>query len=278
MTSRARSGAVAVLVATVLSTVLAACGGPSADNKYGLATPGTIEAAAATEQPPFSIAGENGHPAGFVIDITDEAARRLNLKVTYKASTTAAMLQGLTSGQYDLAAGGLGVTAEREKSVSFTKALYWSTTAVLTKTDSAAAALTDFSGKKVGAVTGAVQQAFVRDKMPGAIPTSFQSQNTMVSQLVAGNLDGLAVGGPDAREYLKQYPSLRIAVSAPVDHPTAMALPHNHDALRQAIDEQVGAMVSDGTFLTLYRKWFTEPPNAELIKIWPAIGNQVGQR
>ncbi|KAB2380718.1 substrate-binding periplasmic protein [Actinomadura montaniterrae] len=269
----AAGGAVAAAALT-----LAGCGGGSGkDNPYGLEEAGTVLAAVSTDQPPFAAADKGGKPQGFIVDLTDEVAKRLKLKVEYKASAVPAALQGLSSGQYDLAASGLGVTAERQKQVSFTKGVYWSTTTVLTRKNSTATKLTDFSGKRVGDITGAVQQEFVKSKMPGAKQVQFQNQNTAVTQLLSGNLDAFVVGGPDADAYLKKYSALKPAVSAPVDHATAMAVQKKNTKFQQAFDGQLGAMVQDGTFLKIYKKWFVEAPRPELVKIWPALGSQVGQ-
>ncbi|WP_328583059.1 substrate-binding periplasmic protein [Streptomyces sp. NBC_00370] len=259
--------------------LLAACGGgdSSAGDKYGLHQSGTITAAVSTDQPPFASATKSGKPVGFIVDITDEVAKRLDVKVTYKASTVPGALQGLTSGQYDLAASGLGVTAERQKSVAFTKGLYWSTTDVLTRLDDKATALDAFKGKDVGAVTGSVQQDFVKSKMPGAKLSSFQTQPSAVSKLLSGGLDAFVVGGPDSDAYRKQYKNLRVAVSAPVDHATAMAVPKSNTKLQKATDAQLSKMVEDGTFMKIYDKWFTEAPAPELIKIWPGLAKQVNK-
>ena len=255
--------------------VLAGCGSTSsADDPYGLLEPGTIRAATQTSQPPFAYGDPTGKPVGFIIDVTDEAAKRLGLKVDYKSTSVTSSLAGLTSHQYDLAAAGLGVTEERQKSVSFTKPLFWSTTAVLTTASSAATQLTDFAGRKVGAVTGSTQEPFVPAKMPGAVPIGFPNANAAVSQLLNGALDAFVVGGPDAEQFLKQYPALRQAASAPVAHPTSMAVPKDHGALLTALDQQIGAMVADGTYARLYRKYFTTAPLPQLVAAWPALATQ----
>src|SRR5437588_4116340 len=127
----------ALLLTALLTVVLSGCGGaeagkPSKGNRYGLIEAGTISAATQTGQPPFAYADKSGKPVGFIVDVTDEVAKRLGLRVRYKATSVTSSLAGLTAGQYDLAASGLGVAAERQKSVDFTKPLFWSTTAVLT--------------------------------------------------------------------------------------------------------------------------------------------------
>lgn len=92
--------------------------------------------------------------------MTDEAAKRLGLKVDYKSTSVTGSLAGLTAGQYDLASSGLGVTEERQKSVDFTKPLFWSTVAVLTTAKSRISSFDGFNGKRVGVVTGSSHDGF----------------------------------------------------------------------------------------------------------------------
>ncbi|WP_406437702.1 transporter substrate-binding domain-containing protein [Streptomyces sp. NBC_01613] len=262
--------------------VLAGCGSgttgkASDDNPYGLIQAGTITSATQTSQPPFAYGDDSGKPVGFIVDVTDQAAKRLKLKVDYKSTSVTGALAGLTAGQFDLASSGLGVTAEREKSVSFTKPLFWSTVTVLTTKTGTSGKISDFdgfTGKKVGVVTGSSQEAQLPTLIPKGDPVRFQTQNTAVSQLLNGSIDAFLVGGPDAKEFMKQYKGLRVAVSAPVDHPTSMAVPKGHTALLKALDEQIAAMVEDGTYAKLYRKYFDTEPEPELIKAWPALAAQ----
>jgi polar amino acid transport system substrate-binding protein len=266
------------LVIALSGLVLAGCGsgtGTSGDgNPYGLIEAGTIRSATQTGQPPFAYAEDSGKPAGFIVDVTDEAAKRLGLKVDYKSTTVTGSLTGLTAGQFDLASSGLGVTAERQKSVSFTKPLFWSTVVVLTAKSSNVSTFDGFNGKRVGVVTGSSQEAQLPVKIPKADPVRFQNQNAAVSQLLNGQIDAFLVGGPDATEFMKQYKGLRQAVSAPVDHPTSMAVPKDHTAFLKALDKEIAAMVKDGTYAKLYRKYFSTQPEPELIAAWPALAAQ----
>lgn len=264
--------------AALCGLLLSACGaGPAQSgggNPYGLNDPGTIHASTQTTLPPFSYGDPSGKPVGFIIDLSDEAARRLGVKIDYKATTVASALAGLTTHQYDLAATGLGVTEERQKTVDFTKPLFWSTTAVLTTAPNAGRQLTDFSGKRVGVVTGSVQEPFVPQKMPGASPIGFPNSNAAVSQLLNNGIDAFVVGGPDAEQFSKQYPALRLTTSVPVDHPTSMAVPKDHAALLKALNEEIAAMVDDGTYVRLYRKYFTTPPQPGLLAAWPTLATR----
>jgi polar amino acid transport system substrate-binding protein len=259
---------------------LASCGSGSGTaktsdaNPYGLIEAGTIRSATQTGQPPFAYAKDSGQPTGFIVDLTDAAAKRLGLKVDYKSTSVTASLAGLTAGQYDLASSGLGVTEERAKSVDFTKPLFWSTVTVLTTSKSRISTFDGFNGKRVGVVTGSSQEAQLPTRIPKADPVQFQTPNAAVSQLLNGSIDAFMVGGPDATEFAKQYPGLRQAVSAPVDHPTSMAVPKHHSAFLKALDQQFAAMVADGSYAKLYRKYFTTRPEPELLTAWPALKSQ----
>ncbi|MET8979464.1 transporter substrate-binding domain-containing protein [Streptomyces sp. NPDC004539] len=263
----------AVLVPALLLT---ACGsGNSGEaNPYGLIDPGVIRSATQTGQPPFAYAEDSGRPTGFVVDVTDEIAKRLKLKVDYKSTSVTGSLSGLTAGQYDLASSGLGVTEQRAKSVDFTKPLFWSTVVVLTTDKSTTSTFDGFNGERVGVVTGSSQEAQLPTRIPKAKPVRFQTQNAAVSQLLNGSIDAFLVGGPDATEFVKQYKGLRKAVSAPIDHPTSMAVPKNHTAFLTAVDKEIAAMVADGTYAKLYRKYFDTLPEPELVAAWPALAAQ----
>lgn len=274
---RRRLLALAALSGLVLP--LTGCGGGGSDtgtasNPYGLIEAGTIRSATQTGQPPFAYAEDSGKPTGFIVDITDEAAKRLGLKVDYSSTSITGSLAGLTSGQYDLVSSGVGVTPERAKSVDFTKPLFWSTVAVLTTAQSSISTFDGLDGKRVGVVTGSSQEAQLPTLIPKADPVRFQTQNAAVSQLLNGSIDAFLVGGPDATAFMKQYKGLRQAVSAPVDHPTSMAVPKNHSAFLKALDGQIAAMVADGTYTKLYRKYFDTPPEPQLIAVWPALKSQ----
>lgn len=268
-----------VAVALALAVTACSSGGgagttPKAtadSNPYKVITPGVLLASTSGSQPPFTMAQSSGEPTGFVVDLTNDIAKRLHLKVEYKTTTVPAGIQALTANQYDIVVDGLGVTPEREKSISFAKGVYWSTTAALTKKDNASISSMDgLAGNHVAVITGSVQVAYLQ-QIKGAVAVDFADQNSAVSALNSGTVDAFLLGGPDADQYLKQFPQLKVAASQPVDHPTTVAFQKDNTALVTAYNTQLAAMVKDGTFMKLYKKYFVEKPAAELVKIWPGL-------
>lgn len=242
-------------------------------NSYQLIEPCVITAGTQSEQPPFAFADAGGSPKGFSIDLAEEAARRLGLRIDYKITNLQGILTGLTAGRYDMGVAGVGATEERRKSVDFVKPYFWSFTAVLTKADTAAGALTDFGGERVGVVSGSVQETFANTNIPGATVVKFKDQPAAVGQLLSGGIDGFVVGGPDAEEYLAREKSLKIAATADSTQGTSFPVRKGRTELVDALDEQIDDMIDDGTYLTLYRKWFKQPVSAKLQKIRPGLAN-----
>jgi polar amino acid transport system substrate-binding protein len=270
---RKNSGILGAALAATIALAVAGCGSndqaSAADNPYHLITSGTLLAATSGDQPPFTVI-TNGKPDGFTIALNEEVAKRLGLRTQYKQTDVPSGIQGLTSGQYDMVAGGLGVTAEREKSILFAKGEYWSKTAALTLKKSSVASMDALAGKRVAVITGSVQVEYLK-KIDGAIATDFPSSNAAVSALHSGDVESFLVGGPDAEEYLKQFDDLKIAAYQPVDHPTTVAFQKTNTALGTAYNEQLAALVTDGTYRAIYDRYFTEPPLPELIQIWPGL-------
>jgi polar amino acid transport system substrate-binding protein len=271
---------IAVFAASAAMMIgIAACGGSetaSADNPYNLITPGTITAATVTDQPPFAVVSQGGaKPEGFAVDLAEEAARRLGLKIEYKVTALPGLLAGITSNQYDMGVSGIGANEERKKNMDFVKPYYWSYTAVLTKADSKAAALTDFGGKKVGVVSGSVQEKFATMKVPGATLSQFKDRASAIAQLLSGGIDGFVVGGADAEEYVAREKALKIAAEGDSLQGTSFPIKKGNTALVKALDDKIDEIIADGTFLKLYQKWFKHPLSPKMAEIRPGLADAI---
>ncbi|MGP8297666.1 substrate-binding periplasmic protein [Streptomyces inhibens] len=282
MHSTLRRSLLAGAAATLLLS-LTACGGDSDSSSakasstatYKLVQNGVITAGTQAEQPPFAVTDASGNPTGFAVDLMNEAAKRLHVKVQYKTTNLQGILAGLSAGQYDIGVAGVGATPERAKQVSFTAPYYWGFTSVVTKKSGKETQLSDFDGKRVGVVSGAVQEAFIAEKMPRAKLVKFKDQTALISQLLSGGVEAIVLGGADADEYVKKQP-VRIAVEQDSLQGSAFPLRRNGDPkLLKDIDAQIDAMIDDGTYVTLYKKYFQDPIAADLIKKRPRLAKQV---
>ncbi|WP_405876345.1 substrate-binding periplasmic protein [Streptomyces sp. NBC_00005] len=268
-------------VTTALLLPLTACGGGSdaADSKAAkyknLVKSGVITAGTQSEQPPFAVADESGKPSGFAVDLMNQVAKRLGMKVEYKTTNLLGLLAGLPAEQYDVGVAGVIATPEREKEVDFTTPYYWGITDVLTIKTGKQTKLSDFDGKRVGIVSGSIAEDLTAKLMPKARTVKFKDQTGLIGQLRSGGVEAVLLSSASADEYLTKQP-IRVAVKVDNLQGTAFPIRKKGDPkLRKDIDAQINAMIDDGTYLTLYKKYFHDPISADLIKVRPGLAKQV---
>ncbi|MBP2324976.1 polar amino acid transport system substrate-binding protein [Kibdelosporangium banguiense] len=265
------------ILLAITALTLTACGTaqPIASSGYSLVQSGVLTAGTQSEQPPFAMADKAGNPTGFAVDLMNEAAGRIGLKVQYKTTNLQGILAGLSAGQYDVGVAGVGVTEERRKNVDFTRPYYWGYTAVVTLKESPGQKLADFTGKRVGVVSGAVQEKFVDERMAGTEKVKFKDQTAMIGQLLSKGVDAIVLGGADAEEYVARQP-VRIAAQQDSTQGSAFPLRKGGDPkLHAALDNQIDAMIDDGTYVRLYRKYFKAPIAADLLKERPRLADKI---
>ena len=267
------------ILAAVMIVPLAGCGGtsPSATTppKYQLVNPGVITAATQSEQPPFAMTDKDGKPTGFAVDLMNTACERLGMKVQYKTTNLQGMLAGLTAGQYDVGVAGVNATPERKEQVAFSTPFYWGFNAVVTLKDRTENEPAQFAGKRVGVVSGSVQETFATQELAGATLVKFKDQTGLLSQVLSKGIDAMVLGASSTDEYAAKYP-LRIALQRDLSQGSAFPFRKNGDPrLLADIDAQIDKMIEDGTYLKLYRTYFKRPIAAPLIKEKPGLAHQV---
>jgi ABC-type amino acid transport substrate-binding protein len=269
---------VRILLATTAVVSLAACGsGGGQSDGYGLAESGTITAGVTAGDAPFVSPDATGKPVGLLVDLNNVIAQRMGLKITYKTTTVSAGLSLVTAGRLDMLAVGMLPTAERKKSVDFTKPFYLASDDVLVPNHSTATAAGDLKGKRVGAGQGSAQADFVTAKVPGATLISQPTDSAGVTQLLSGNLDAMVLASTEVPTVLKANPGkFKIAYSVPHDQASAMPINHKLTAFEKAYGDQLKTTMDDGTFLRLYDKYFPgEPYPAQMFTYWPQLQNQI---
>ena len=70
---------------------------------------------------PLNFAGPDGQGIGLEYDVINEAARRLNATVEWDLTAWDVMIESVRTGQFDIGADGITITAEREEQIDFTE-------------------------------------------------------------------------------------------------------------------------------------------------------------
>jgi ABC-type amino acid transport substrate-binding protein len=253
--------------------------GSGSTTNLGLIQDGTIQSALTAGGAPFATTTKSGDPEGFLIDLNNDIAQNLGVKITYKVTTTDPALAGLTAGKYDLLSIGLVATPARAQNAFFSKDIFYGYNDVVVKAGSPVKTAADLAGKRVGVSLGSNQYDYAKATLTKVTLVAESLNATAITQLTAGTVDAIVLGGTQAGTLLKETPGkYRIAFGAAQSSPGAVAISKKETGLQTAYNAQLTKLVGDGTFLKLYDKWIAplgNPFPAQLYTTWPALKAQV---
>jgi ABC-type amino acid transport substrate-binding protein len=213
---------------------------------------------------PFSFYGDDGRRTGFEIDFLREFARRWlddPNAVTYLPVPTDARIPTLQRGRADLIAAALTRTPERAELVDFSLTYFEDGQRLLVPDASDIAGVCDLRGRKVAAVEGATSIDNIRAAASdcgfelGDDLVTFRRHADAVQALLAGQVDAFTSDGVALRNFADGQP-LKIVGEPFSKEPYAFAVPKGDDRLLQRINQTLRDMEQDGTYASIYQRWF----------------------
>ncbi|NYD41257.1 ABC transporter substrate-binding protein [Nocardioides panaciterrulae] len=254
----------AVLGAGLLALALTACGGGGGSTTSSgakLVNSGTLTVCSDVPYPPFEDFDKSAPTGfkGFDVDIVSQIAKGLNLKLTIKDSSFDALQSGLAlnSGQCDLAASAMTITADRKKNLDFSDGYYNSKQSLLVPDGSSIKTIDDLSGKKVGVQQGTTGKTYTEDNAPSdAQIVTFPSDAEMYQAIKAGQVDALLQDLPVNLNH-QQAGGYQIVQTYDTNEQYGLAMKKGNTHLVDDVDKQLQKMHDDGTYDTLYNKYFS---------------------
>jgi glutamate/aspartate transport system substrate-binding protein len=276
---------------TVVAAVFTLLGGLSLARAEGELTgtlkkandTGTVTVGYRESSLPFSYVNALKQPIGYAIDlcqeIVDDMAHELgrdDLKIDYKAVTSATRFDAVTSGAIDLECGSTTDNLERRKQVDFSPTYYVSATKLLVRRDSPIRSYRDLRGKKVAVTAGttnadAIRRVFDQLKIQAEIVTGRDHAESF-GLVKSGKADALALDdvllygliageGPKGSDYTVLPENLSY-------EPYGIMF-HKADAPLLALVQKTFSRLAEARELRwLYEKWFLKRlPTGERLNI-----------
>ncbi|WP_404943999.1 ABC transporter substrate-binding protein [Rhizobium rhizogenes] len=259
------AAAIAPLRAGVLAYLLAVGIGSAsaADNPYNLIDPQTISVGTMGDAKPYTFATADGQFTGFDIELFLNVVSRMGFakdKVTFTGQEFSALMPSVANERFDVAVAAIGTTEARKKTVDFSDGYIAGYLSVLTPEPGIKDADT-LKGKRLGVVQGTLQEIYATKNFVGADLVKFPDNNSAVAALNNGTVDAHFLDYEAAKQYGERYPALKIAVNIPsFDAPAGFVIKKGNDAFRTALNTALHAAMQDGTWKTLYEKWFPGSP------------------
>lgn len=213
--------------------------------------------------PPFNFLDEQKQFDGFDVDVANEIAKRLGVRAEFVATQFEALIGGLDADKWDIVIAQMSITDRRRRQVDFTDPYVVTGGVILIRKDeSGYTSLADLKGKKVGAGSGTTFEEVATQA--GATVTTYKSVNQYVQDLENKRLDAI-INDRLTMGYLIKSKNLPIKISSTglVSRDViGMAVKKNSPDFVAAVNEALNGMKSDGTYKTIYLKWFGIEPAA----------------
>ncbi|TPN45954.1 MULTISPECIES: ABC transporter substrate-binding protein [unclassified Mesorhizobium] len=260
--SPVKTGAMALMVLCV-GAGLASRAAAADDNPYGLIDAKVISVGTMGDAKPYAFTQADGTFTGFDLELFRNVAGRLGFKpdqVIFTGQEFSALMPSVANGRFDVAVAAIGTTDARKKTVDFSDGYLAGYLSVLTA-DKAMKSADGLKGKRLGVVQGTLQEIYAAKNFVGTDLVKFPDNNSAVSALNNGTVDAHFLDYEAAKDYAVRYPDLKIAVNIPsFDAPAGFVLRKGNDKFREALNTALHAAMQDGTWKTLYEKWFPGSP------------------
>jgi polar amino acid transport system substrate-binding protein len=228
--------------------------------KLSLISSGTLTVCSDVPYAPFEDFDKSAPSGfkGFDVDIVSQIATDLGLKLKYLDEDFDGLQSGLTlnAGTCDLVASALTITPDRAKHLTFSDGYYDSKQSLLVPDDSSIASIADLKGKKVGVQKGTTGKDYANEHATGASIVDFPSDAEEFQALRAGQVDALLQDLPVNLAH-QQAGGYKVVETYDTGEKYGLAAKLGNTGLIDAVNADLTKMRSDGTYDTIYNKYFS---------------------
>ena len=249
------------------ATAAPAGGGLSSAASAQLLSAGTITVGIMGTYPPYNFLNSDRQVDGFDADIAKEIGKRVGTQVQFVPTEWSGMIEGLLKGKFDVVISQMSITDDRKKVMDFSQPYMKNPVNVIVREDNTTIhSLADLKGKKVGVGLGTNDEAYLRNVARPQVGdfdiATYDDVITSLKDLSDGRIDATINNIYAIAPVVQQNHYQIKAVGDPIktDY-AAVAFPKGHDVLLAAVDKALTDIKADGTYATIFRKWFNADPS-----------------
>jgi len=264
---RARRGVFAgVVVVVALAMTATACGSSgdgngSGGSGNGLMNSGTLTVGMNLQFKPEMYL-DNGKPAGYDVDLLNELAKSLGVKLDIQNLDFNGLIPGLQAKKLDMVSVGLTPNPDRMKVVDFSRAYVPYSSVLAVKADYTGPetiSAFDVSGTTITALQGSSGETLAQSSFPKATVQGLSDQNATLLQVQTGRAKGAVLEDYILAQYLTANPNTVKQASLP--KPLSLsygswAAQKGNDTLTAKLNTFLCKAQGDGTLAALYKKDF----------------------
>ena len=252
----------AALAALGVAIFAAGCGGGNDETSGGGGGGEVLTVGSDIPYPPFE-QGKPGNYTGFDIELMEAIAEKIGRTAEFQDTSFETIFRDVAQGKFDAVISAATITEEREKAVDFSNPYYLSEQAVLVKEGGSIESLEELDGKTVGVQQGTTGQELAKEKLPNSEIRPFPEGPDAVNALKAGTVEGVVIDAPVAANAVEKSGGVEIAEKVPTEEEYGIAVAQGETELLDEINQGLKEVEDDGTYKTIYEKWFKlAPPQA----------------
>lgn len=213
---------------------------------------------------PFAFENKDKQIVGFDIDIINAIAKQQGLKIKIVNTPFTGIFGALNNGDVDLVISGVTINDKRKQSYDFTPPYFAARQLIALPKNSKVASLKDLAGKKIAVVSASTADDIASREFGKTSPDirRFESTPLIISELAGGGVDA-AMGDNGVIAYrVSQNPELKTLddKSFP-EEGFGIVVKKGDKALLDKLSAGLAAIRADGSYVTIYKKWFNKDPN-----------------
>jgi polar amino acid transport system substrate-binding protein len=260
----------AVFLVAIAALAVAGCGGSDDSSSTGGGETGasTEESGGGGEPltvgsdipyPPFE-QGKPGEYTGFDIELMDAIGAKIGRTPEYQDSSFETIFRDVAQGKFEAVISAATITEEREKTVAFSDPYYLSEQAILVAEGSDITGLADLEGKVVAAQQGTTGLELGKEKANASELRPYPEGPDAVNALKSGTVEAVIIDAPVAQNAVEESGGVEIAEKVPTEEEYGIALAKDNTELLAEINKGLEEVIADGTYTTIYEKWFHLAP------------------
>lgn len=214
--------------------------------------------------PPMGFRDEKNNIVGFDIDLAQEAAKRLGVKVEFQPIVWETKVEELNGGNIDVIWNGLSITEERKKQMLFSSPYISDHQIIVVTPDSAIKGKADLAGKKIGiqADSSAIEAVMADKATYEAVKNNlleFESNDLALRDLKGGGVQAVVVDEVVGRYYIAKHPGdYKILADDFGVEDFGVGFRMTDKTFQEQMQKVLDEMKADGTAGKISVKWFGE--------------------
>lgn len=207
---------------------------------------------------PMGYRDENNKLVGFDIDMGEEMAKRLGVKMQWQPTQWDGVIMALESKRFDIILSGMTVNEERKKSINFSENYVGDGQVMVVKKGATGfATAADLKGQVLGTQAGSSGEEASK-KIEGTKEIKlYKTYPEAFTDLQIGRIPVVICDRITASYYLsKRADTFEIVGEKLTNEPLAIGIRKADPELKEAIDKVLKEMKADGTLTEISMKWF----------------------